>query len=96
MVTGKKDVHIISGFPDSFFLTLQVTKRQEKKREKNNYDNVNNSEKKAKTNLPGFSPIPSVENKKCKLVSSDVKGFSIELIQLGFSCTSGIVSLSNH
>lgn len=34
MVTGKKEVHIISGFPDSFFLNLQVTKRQEKKREK--------------------------------------------------------------
>ena len=34
MVKGKKEVHIISGFPDSFVLNLQVTKRQEKKREK--------------------------------------------------------------
>ena len=56
MVTGKKEVHIISGFPDSFFLNLQITKRQEKKKKKNNYDNVNNLEKKQKQIYLVFHP----------------------------------------
>ena len=63
MVTGKKDVHIISGFPDSFFLTLQVTKRQEKKEKKNNYDKVNNLEKKQKQIYLVFHPYHLLKTK---------------------------------
>lgn len=62
MVTGKKEVHIISGFPDSFFLTLQVTKREEKK-EKKNYDNVNNLEKKQKQIYLVFHPYHLLKTK---------------------------------
>lgn len=63
MVTGKKEVHIISGFPDSFFLTLQVAKRQEKKEKKNNYDNVNNLEKKQKQIYLVFHPYHLLKTK---------------------------------
>ena len=63
MVTGKKEVHIISGFPDSFFLTLQVTKRQEKKEKKNNYDNVNNLEKNQKKIYLVFHPYHLLKTK---------------------------------
>lgn len=64
MVTGKKEVHIISGFPDSFILDLAGYKKAGKKKEKkNNYDNVNNLEKKQKQIYLVFHPYHLLKTK---------------------------------